>query len=70
MIGYVLNVAAGLSHLLNAVTGGKAHHSFSARTGASAIKGRRWARLAELFVDLLLFSPGHCRERAREEGLI
>jgi len=70
VIGYVQNVFAGLSHLLNAVLGGDARHSFSARVGHLAAHDVTWAIRAELIVNAVLFSRDHCAEQAREEGLI
>ena len=68
---YLWNVFAGFSHLLNAVAGGDPMHSFSARVGHEAERlNRRWARVAENWIDGVLFSPGHCRKHAREEGLL
>lgn len=70
MIAYVENLIAGLSHLLNALTGGDARFSFSARCGAQAEKGKAWAKACCAVIDRLLFSKNHCIEHAREEGLI
>ena len=67
---YLENVFAALSHLANALTGGQAMNSFSARTGAAAIQGKRWALVAERVINAVLFSRNHCREHAREEGLV
>lgn len=70
LYAYAENVLAGVSHLLNALTGGDARNSFSARAGAEAVKGRAWAKVASAIIDRLLFSRNHCIEHAREEGLI
>lgn len=70
LIRYLENVLAGVSHLVNALTGGDARFSFSARVGASASRGRRWAIVTEKVIDAMLFSRNHCYEHAREEGLI
>lgn len=70
MIAYLTNVGAGLSHLLNAVMGGHPRHSFSARCGAAAARGKGWAKACAAVIDALLFSRNHCAEKAREEGLI
>lgn len=70
MIRYAENVVAGFSHLLNAVTGGDARNSFSARMGAEAARGSRLAAFVTACIDALLFSRNHCLEHAREEGLI
>lgn len=67
---YLWNVFAGVSHLLNALTGGDARHSLSARTGAALHRGEAWARVAAFIIDGLLFSRNHCLERAIEEELI
>lgn len=67
---YFENVFAALSHLVNALTGGEAMNSFSARTGAEAVRGKAWARVTERVINAVLFSRNHCREHAREEGLI
>lgn len=67
---YFENVGAALSHLLNALLGGNAMNSFSARTGAAAIRGEAWALVCERLINGLLFSRNHCREHAREEGLV
>lgn len=69
-MSYLENVFAGLSHLLNALTGGDARHSFSARTGAALARGEAWARPVAWTIDRLLWSRNHCLEHAREEGLI
>lgn len=70
MFGYLLNVLAGVSHLLNAILGGLPKHSFSARVGAAEHRGRKWARVVASIIDAALFSFNHCEEQAREEGLI
>ena len=70
MIGYLRNVGAGLSHLLNAVTGGDPRFSFSARVGKAQYGGKRWAKVTAWVIDRLLFSHRHCLEHAAEEGLI
>lgn len=70
MIGYLRNVGAGLSHLLNALTGGGPVNSFSARVGKAQARGRRWAAVVAAIIDAALFSRNHCLEHAREEGLI
>lgn len=70
MIDYARNVGAGLSHLLNAVTGGDPRYSFSARVGKAQERGKRWAALVASVINAALFSRDHCREHAREEGLI
>lgn len=67
---YAENVLAGVSHLVNALTGGDARVSFSARVGASAYRGSRFAAVVAKVIDTMLFSRNHCREHAREEGLI
>lgn len=67
---YLENVVAGFSHLLNAITGGDARVSFSARTGAAAYRGSKVAKVITALIDALLFSKNHCLEHAREEGLI
>lgn len=69
MYAYLENLGAALSHVLNALTGGSAMNSFSARTGAAAIRGAAWALVCERLINGLLFSRNHCREHAREEGL-
>lgn len=70
VIAYLWSVLGGLSHLLNALTGGKARNSFSARTGAALHRGSAWARVVAFIIDGLLFSRNHCLERATEEELI
>lgn len=70
VIAYIQNVFAGASHLLNAVTGGPAKHSFSAWSGFKASCGVGWRRIVCVIVNALLFSRNHCLEQAREEGLI
>lgn len=67
---YLENVLAGLSHLINAVTGGSARVSWSARLGAEAFYGNRVSAVLAAFIDAALFSRNHCREHAFEEGLI
>lgn len=67
---YVRNVGAGISHLFNALTGGDARVSFSARVGAAEHRGRKWARVVASIIDGLLFSHNHCEEQAREAELI
>lgn len=67
---YAENVLAGVSHLLNALTGGDARVSLSARVGASAYRGSRFAAVVAKVIDAMLFSRNHCLEHAREEGLI
>ncbi len=69
-MAYLENVFAALSHLLNALTGGDARNSFSARTGAAMARGEAWARPVAWVIDRLLWSRNHCLEHAREEGLI
>lgn len=70
MISYLRNVGAGLSHLLNSVTGGDPRYSFSARVGRAQVQGKRWANVVAAVIDRLLFSRDHCLEHAYEEGLI
>ena len=70
MIAYLREVGAGLSHLFNAITGGKAINSFSARVGAAQRDGKVWAIAAATLIDFALRSVNHCIEHAREEGLI
>lgn len=70
MIAYLSNLIGGFSHFLNALTGGRAENSLSARCGAAAHAGKGWAKVACAVIDALLFSRNHCLERAREEGLI
>ena len=70
MRAYLENVVSGFSHLLNAITGGQAKHSFSARMGAEADAGSKLAKVITGLIDALLFSRNHCLEHAREEGLI
>ena len=70
MIAYLENLVAGFSHLLNALTGGDARVSFSARVGAAAYRGSVSASVIAALIDALLFSRNHCEEHAREEGLI
>lgn len=70
VIAYVQNVFAGLSHLLNSILLGDPRQSFSARVGAAAYTGERWAEYAEAAINLALFSRNHCREQAHEAGLI
>jgi hypothetical protein len=70
VIAYIQNVFAGASHLLNAITGGPAKHSFSAWSGFKASRGVEWRRIVCVIVNALLFSRNHCLEQAREEGLI
>lgn len=70
VVAYLHNVGAAVSHLLNALTGGSARHSFSARVGWRAAYDVAWAIRAELIVNAVLFSRDHCREQAREAGLI
>lgn len=70
MIAYLRNLGAGVSHLLNAVTGGDPRYSFSARVGWAKVRGKRWAKVAAAVIDRLLFSEDHCLEHAFEEGLI
>lgn len=67
---YLENVLAGVSHLVNALTGGDARVSLSARVGASAYRGSRFAAVVAKVIDAMLFSRNHCHEHAREEGLI
>ena len=67
---YLENVGAGVSHLINALTGGDARVSWSARLGAEAYRGNLTSAVLALIVDTVLFSKGHCFEHAREEGLI
>lgn len=70
MIAYLQNVVAGLSHLINALTGGSAMNSFSARVGWRASQGAVWAIGLAAVIDACAFSRNHCAEHAREEGLI
>lgn len=70
MIAYLENLVAGFSHFLNALTGGDARNSFSARVGMLASRGVDWAEVAEAIINALAFSRDHCREHAREEGLL
>ena len=67
---YLENVVAGLSHLINALTGGDARVSWSARLGAEAYRGNRASAVLAWVIDTVLFSKGHCFEHAQEEGLI
>jgi hypothetical protein len=67
---YLENVVAGLSHLINALTGGDARVSWSARLGAEAHNGNVLSAVLALIIDTVLFSRGHCYEHAKEEGLI
>jgi hypothetical protein len=67
---YLENVIAGVSHLINALTGGDARVSWSARLGAEAHHGNRLSAVLALIIDTVLFSRGHCYEHAQEEGLI
>lgn len=70
MRDYLENLIAGFSHFLNALTGGKATNSFSARMGAEAWHGSRFAWVITQVINTLLFSENHCLEHAIEEGLI
>jgi len=67
---YLENVVGGLSHLANALTGGSAGNSLSARVGAASYRGSLSAAFLAAFIDAVLFSRNHCFERANEEGLI
>ena len=67
---YLENLIAGVSHLINAATGGDPRVSWSARLGAEAFYGNRVSAVLASMIDRLLFSRGHCREHAHEEGLI
>lgn len=67
---YLENVVGGLSHLANALLGGSADNSLSARVGAEAHYGSRAAEVFAAIIDTVLFSRNHCNERANEEGLI
>ena len=67
---YLENVVASLSHLINALTGGDARVSWSARLGAETYHGNRVSAVLAWLIDRLLFSKGHCFEHAQEEGLI
>lgn len=69
-MSYLENVVAGFSHLFNALTGGSAMNSFSARVGWRASQGAMWAVGVAAVIDALAFSRNHCAEHAREEGLI
>lgn len=69
-LAYLENLIAGFSHLFNALTGGSARHSFSARIGAAAYDGALWAVAVERIINSLAFSDDHCREHAVEEGLL
>jgi len=69
-LSYFLNVAASLSHVFNAFTGGDPRNSFSARVGKAASEGVRWAIGAERVINSLMFDEDHCAEQARFEGLI
>lgn len=70
MRGYIWNVFSGLSHLLNALTGGDPRVSFSARIGAASHRGSALAAAIEAAIDAILFSRRHCYEHAVEEGLL
>lgn len=67
---YLWGVFSGLSHLLNAITGGSPLNSFSARVGKAYLDGKGWARPFYSLIGLILNSPDHCLKHAREEGLI
>jgi hypothetical protein len=63
-------IVVALDLLLNAILGGSARQTLSARTGYALYRGKRWARVAAPIIDGLLFSRNHCTEQAREAGLI
>ena len=67
---YLWNVVAGLSHFVNALSGGTPRVSLSARLGAEAYHGNRLAKVLAFMIDAILFSRNHCLEHAAEEGLI
>lgn len=69
-MSYLENVVAGFSHLLNALTGGSARNSFSARVGERQHAGAEWAIWMAALIDVLAWSNNHCLEHAQEEGLI
>lgn len=39
---------------------------FSSRVGRNAVRGKRWALIAEKFVDAI-FGEGHCRQSAAND---
>ena len=64
---YLLNNIILLSHLLNTITGGKHDHSFSARVGYVAMKGVKWAIIAQSIIDppfRWIGRDNHCHREA------
>ena len=70
ILRYLQNLLAGFSHFINALTGGDASVTWSARLGAEAYYGNRVSTVLAEIIDRLLFSPDHCFEQAVEERLI
>lgn len=70
MRAYLSNLVGGFSHLLNALTGAPAKHSFSAWSGFRAQAGVKWRKGACAVINFILRSRNHCLEHAREEGLL
>ena len=68
---YFINVLASCSVMFNAVTGGSYRNTFSARTGCAAHNGKKWALIAEKWINSIpLLSENHCYLEAKNEGLI
>lgn len=47
----------------NALFGGDARETISRRTGLAVIAGKRWGRIAAIFIDWI-FGAGHCSKNA------
>ena len=70
-MSYLINVCASASVVLNALTGGSYRNTFSARTGCAAYNRKKWALLAEEWINKIpFFSANHCYLEAKNEGLL
>ncbi|KAF3997558.1 hypothetical protein [Glaciimonas immobilis] len=57
------SMAVSLDECGNCLFGGDPQETISRRTGMALIAGKRWAKIAAPFIDLL-FGKGHCLANA------
>ena len=68
-VAYLGNLAVALDQLGNALVGGNAHGTLSARAWEAWCAGRAWGRWARPAIDAV-FGAGHCERACKREAVV